>query len=96
MFSEGADEELEAVVGGLLRTAGASVATAESCTGGLVAQRLTAVAGSSDYFLSGVVAYSNQAKERLLGVPGELLREHGAVSEPVARALARRASRSTI
>jgi len=91
-FGEG-DEELEAVVGRLLREAGAGVATGESCTGGLVAARLTAVAGSSDYVLGGVVAYSNKAKQSLLEVPAALLREHGAVSEPVARALAAGAAR---
>jgi nicotinamide-nucleotide amidase len=88
VFTEQADDELEAVVGRLLRTAGASVATAESCTGGLVASRLTAVPGSSDYFVAGVVAYANQAKVTLLGVPEELLARHGAVSESVACALA--------
>ena len=93
VFSE-QDEELEAVVGGLLRNAGATVATGESCTGGLVASRLTAVAGSSDYVLGGVVAYANAAKEALLGVPAETLRAHGAVSEPVARALAEGARRT--
>src|SRR6185503_20013289 len=72
----------------LLREAAATVATGESCTGGLLAARLTAVAGSSDYVLGGVVAYSNDAKQKMLDVPAALLREHGAVSEPVARALA--------
>jgi nicotinamide-nucleotide amidase len=87
------DEELEAVVGRLLRAAGSTVATGESCTGGLVASRLTAIAGSSDYVRGGVVAYSNDAKQALLDVPAALLREHGAVSEPVARALAAGAAR---
>jgi nicotinamide-nucleotide amidase len=87
-FTAAAEEELEAVVGALLRARGATVATAESCTGGLVAARLTAVPGSSDYVLGGVVAYANAAKSELLGVAPEVLREHGAVSEPVARALA--------
>ena len=88
VFTDRAELELEAVVGALLADAGATVATAESCTGGLVAERLTAVPGSSAYFLGGAVAYANPVKERLLGVPAGLLREHGAVSEPVARALA--------
>lgn len=92
VFTE-ADEELEEVVGRLLRGAGATVATGESCTGGLVASRLTNVAGSSDYFLGAVVAYANEVKEGLLNVPAELLRTHGAVSEPVARALAAGAQR---
>jgi nicotinamide-nucleotide amidase len=61
---------------------------AESCTGGIVAQKLTDVPGSSAYFLGGVVAYSNAAKQELLGVPAALLQEHGAVSEACARAMA--------
>ncbi|HYB71506.1 MAG TPA: nicotinamide-nucleotide amidohydrolase family protein, partial [Candidatus Bathyarchaeia archaeon] len=61
---------------------------AESCTGGLVGHRLTNIAGSSRYVERGVVVYSNQAKEDLLGVPAALLREHGAVSAPVAEAMA--------
>jgi nicotinamide-nucleotide amidase len=65
------------------------VATAESCTGGLVSQRLTAVAGSSRYFLGGVVAYSNEAKERLLDIDGQEIEELGAVSREVAVAMAR-------
>ncbi|HEV8240881.1 MAG TPA: competence/damage-inducible protein A [Thermoanaerobaculia bacterium] len=92
VFAEGEDE-LEAVVGRLLRAAGATIATGESCTGGLVAERLTAVPGSSDYVRGGVVAYSNEAKQALLDVPAPLLSEHGAVSEPVARALAAGAAR---
>jgi nicotinamide-nucleotide amidase len=79
---------LEGTVGDLLRGRGESAATAESCTGGLVAERLTRVPGSSDYFLGGAVAYSNRLKESLLGVPGALLAAHGAVSEEVARAMA--------
>jgi len=62
--------------------------TAESCTGGLVAAALTAVAGSSDVFERGFVTYSNRAKSELLGVPGDLIADVGAVSEPVARAMA--------
>lgn len=67
---------------------GLTVATAESCTGGLVAARLTSVAGSSAVFLGGVVAYANAAKEAELGVPAETLRSHGAVSAETARAMA--------
>lgn len=79
---------LEEVVGELLRERGRTVATAESCTGGLVAERLTRIAGSSDYFLGGAVTYSNPLKTELLGVPAELIAGHGAVSEEVARAMA--------
>lgn len=88
VFARGEDATLEAVVGELLREAGATVVTAESCTGGLLAERFTRVAGSSDYFLGAAVTYTNELKERLLGVPSETLRQHGAVSESVARAMA--------
>ncbi|MGE0733285.1 MAG: CinA family protein [Alphaproteobacteria bacterium] len=64
------------------------VATAESCTGGMVATALTGIAGSSDVFERGFVTYSNDAKAESLGVPRDILRAHGAVSEPVARAMA--------
>jgi nicotinamide-nucleotide amidase len=70
------------------RAKGIVVATAESCTGGLVAAALTSVAGSSDVVDRGFVTYSNEAKTEMLGVPPELLARHGAVSEPVARAMA--------
>jgi nicotinamide-nucleotide amidase len=82
------DETLESAVGRLLTERGATLALAESCTGGLLAKRLTDMAGASVYFMEGLVTYSNEAKERLLGVPYEVLVEHGAVSEPVARAMA--------
>lgn len=82
------DETLEGVVGGLLRDAGLTVAFAESCTGGLVATRLTDVAGASAWFLGGVVAYSNEAKVALVGVSPDTLARHGAVSEEVAREMA--------
>lgn len=75
-------------VASLLRSAGKTVATAESCTGGLIAARLTELAGSSEYVLGGVVVYSNEAKTALAGVPAELIAEHGAVSLEVAGALA--------
>jgi nicotinamide-nucleotide amidase len=64
------------------------VAVAESCTGGLLAERLTRVSGSSSYFLGGVVCYSNELKTKLAGVPAALLEAYGAVSKPVAQALA--------
>jgi len=79
---------LEATIGELLSLAGKSVAVAESCTGGLVASRLTDVAGSSAYFLQGFVVYSNEAKHQALGVPRETIQTFGAVSEEVARAMA--------
>ena len=78
----------EELVGVRLRAMGASLATAESCTGGLIAHRITNVAGSSAYFLGGIVSYSNGAKVELLGVESQLIAEHGAVSEPVARQMA--------
>ena len=79
---------LEAVVGDLLRERKLTIAVAESCTGGLLSSRLTDVPGSSDYVERGVVCYSNRAKTELAGVPEALIAEHGAVSEPVARAMA--------
>lgn len=82
------DEPLEGAVGRLLREKGQTVAVAESCSGGILAKRLTDLPGSSDYFLLGAVTYANEAKQAVLGVPPEMLKEHGAVSEPVARAMA--------
>jgi nicotinamide-nucleotide amidase len=82
------DETLEGAVARLLKEEDATLALAESCTGGLLAKRLTDMPGSSAYFTEGLVTYSNGAKERLLGVPHALIVEHGAVSEPVARAMA--------
>lgn len=79
---------LEGVVGDLLKAADWTVAVAESCSGGLLASRLTDVPGSSAYFDRGVVCYSNQAKCEWLGVPSAAIEEHGAVSEPVALAMA--------
>ena len=79
---------LEVVIGDILRAGRLTVSVAESCTGGLLASRLTDVPGSSDYVERGVVCYSNRAKVELAGVPEALLTEHGAVSEPVARAMA--------
>jgi nicotinamide-nucleotide amidase len=79
---------LEAVIGGMLRERGMTIAVAESCSGGLLASRLTDVPGSSDYVERGVVCYSNRAKTDMVGVPEALIAQHGAVSEPVAQALA--------
>ena len=81
------------------RAKGILLATAESCTGGLIAATLTAIAGSSDVVDRGFVTYSNEAKAELIGVPMDLIQTHGAVSEPVARAMAEGAlarSRATI
>lgn len=82
------EEKLEALVGQLLRQRSATLVVAESCTGGLLASRLTDISGSSDYFERGIVSYSSAAKEQILGVPRDMLREFGAVSLPVARAMA--------
>jgi nicotinamide-nucleotide amidase len=71
-----------------LKARGWMVATAESCTGGLIAGACTELSGSSDWFERGFVTYSNAAKSELLGVPAALIEQHGAVSEPVARAMA--------
>ena len=81
-------ETLEQIVLYYLGLRGATLATAESCTGGLVAERITAIPGSSRSFLGGVVAYSNELKTEFVGVPEDILDEHGAVSEETARALA--------
>ncbi len=82
------DQTLEQAVMELLWAKGATVAVAESCTGGLIGHRLTEVPGSSRAMIGGVVAYSNELKVRLLGVPEAVLQEHGAVSEPTACAMA--------
>lgn len=82
-------ETMEEVVGRRLAMTEFTVAVAESCTGGLIAQRLTSVAGASKYFMEGVVTYSNDAKVRLLGVDKKLIKEFGAVSQQVARDMAR-------
>ncbi|BDG60529.1 competence/damage-inducible protein A [Caldinitratiruptor microaerophilus] len=90
----GTDETtLEQAVGDLLRQRGWTLALAESCTGGLVAKRITDVPGSSAYFLAGYVTYSNAAKMDVLGVPAETLAQHGAVSEATVRAMAEGARR---
>ena len=83
-----ASENLETVVLRQLAKQGATLAVAESCTGGYLAHRLTNVPGASNVFLAGYVTYSNEAKISALGVPSELIAECGAVSEPVARAMA--------
>lgn len=85
------DDETTALAGDVLASArrrGLTIATAESCTGGLIAAALTAIAGSSDVFLAGYVTYSNDAKTRMLGVDADLIASVGAVSEEVARLMA--------
>lgn len=94
VYAEG-DTDLAAVLGHALGRARLTVATAESCTGGLVAKRLTDVPGASGWLKAGIVTYSDEAKRDLLGVPPHLLTGHGAVSEPVVRAMAEGVRRAT-
>lgn len=82
------EETLEEVAGRLLTARGLTLATAESCSGGLIAHRITEVPGSSEYFMGGVVSYSNEAKEHILGVDAAILEAHGAVSPETAAAMA--------
>jgi nicotinamide-nucleotide amidase len=82
------DKTLEAVVAGILLEKKLTLAVAESCTGGLIASRLTDVPGSSDFLERGLVTYSNKSKKELLGVPAAVLEKHGAVSEETARLMA--------
>lgn len=86
-------EDLAKRAGELLKQMGLTLSLAESCTGGLIAHRITNIPGSSNYFLGGVVAYSNEAKEKIAGVPHEILLRYGAVSEESARAMAEGARR---
>jgi len=98
VFSDNGDS-MEQIVGYYLQMRGATLAVAESCTGGLVGERITSVSGSSRYFLGGAIVYSNQLKTSLAGVDTELLANHGAVSREVAVALAegiRRRCKSTL
>jgi nicotinamide-nucleotide amidase len=87
LFSRNGDP-LEGIVGALLRERGATLSVAESCTGGMVGERVTSVAGSSDYFLGGFVTYTDRLKIDLLGVDPALLAQHTAVSKETARAMA--------
>jgi competence/damage-inducible protein CinA-like protein len=87
VYGEG-DSDLAALVLERARAQGLRLAVAESCTGGMIGERLTQISGSSDVFLGGVIAYHNTVKQDLLGVPESLLTEHGAVSEPVVQAMA--------
>jgi nicotinamide-nucleotide amidase len=88
-------DPLDVVVGGLLRQAHSTVSVAESCTGGLLGERLTAAPGSSDYFVGGFITYSNELKVELLGVPPETIAEFGAVSRQTAEAMALGARKRT-
>ena len=81
-------DPLEAVVGRLLRERGETVAVAESCTGGMLGERITSVPGSSDYFAGGFLTYTAATKTALVGVPADLIERHGVVSEEVACAMA--------
>jgi len=87
VFSDNGDS-MEQIVGYYLQMRNATLAVAESCTGGLLAQRITSVSGSSRYFAGGAIVYSNELKTSLAGVPPELIKKHGAVSREVAAALA--------
>lgn len=88
------DLPLESQLRELMRSLpGSTVATAESCTGGSISRRITSIEGSSEYFVGGVVSYSNEIKHRLLGVPTHVLENPGAVSEPAAAAMAEGARR---
>jgi nicotinamide-nucleotide amidase len=87
LFGEKADR-LEQLIGIQLKNAGATLSTAESCTGGYIASKITSVPGSSAYFLGSVVAYDNEIKKNWLGVPASDIEAHGAVSEQVVVAMA--------
>jgi len=93
VFARDDERPVEEIVLELCRAQGLTLASAESCTGGLIGARFTGIAGSSDVFVGGVVAYSNEVKEKQLGVPARLLEEHGAVSAEVAAAMAAGARR---
>lgn len=80
---------LDEKIAQLLRESGLTLSVAESCSGGLIAKRITDIPGSSGYFLLGAVTYSNDAKERVLDVPAELIEQYGAVSSEVALAMAK-------
>jgi nicotinamide-nucleotide amidase len=82
-------DSIEIIIGDMLRQRKATLAVAESCTGGLIAHRLTSIAGASDHFLFSGVTYSNDAKVKVLGVTPDLIAKHGVVSEEVVKAMAR-------
>jgi nicotinamide-nucleotide amidase len=95
MFSPALMDQATDVLGSA-RAKGLRIVTAESCTGGLIAALLTEIPGSSDVVERGFVTYSNEAKEDLLGVPGDLIHQYGAVAEPVARAMAQGALKHSL
>ena len=87
------DISMEETLGNTLKESSATISTAESCTSGLVGKLLTNVSGSSDYYMGGIISYSNDVKHRVLGVPQDFLDTYGAVSEQVAKAMAEGAKR---
>ena len=89
VFTTQDDESLEFVLGSLLKKHTKTIATAESCTGGLLAERLTRVPGSSDYFLGGHITYSDQSKVNFLGISHATIQKYGAVSKEIAMAMAK-------
>ncbi|PTB20849.1 damage-inducible protein CinA [Trinickia symbiotica] len=95
MATDSVVHQLAVRVGNKLRDTRLMLATAESCTGGMVATAITDISGSSGWFERGFVTYSNQAKTEMIGVPAELIDKHGAVSEPVAHAMAEGALRNS-
>jgi len=88
VYSDKTEDTLDLVVGRMLRQRGATLAVAESCTGGMLSTRLTDAPGASDFFVAGYVTYTEEQKQRVLGVPAGLIQEHSAVSEQVAAAMA--------
>jgi nicotinamide-nucleotide amidase len=81
-------DSLEKTIGNLLKEKGWTLSIAESCTGGLICDRITNVSGSSDYFMGGMVTYSNESKTEHLGIPSAIIKRYGAVSPQVARGMA--------
>ena len=89
------DDSLERCIGKMLASAGKTVSAAESCTGGLISSLFTSIPGSSEYYLGSVTSYANSVKSGVLGVPEEIIREHGAVSEECVKAMAEGVRRIT-
>ena len=87
------DDTLEKIIGKLLREKNKTICTAESCTGGFIAHKITSVPGSSDYFKGSVIAYANEIKENILNVLPQLIQKHGAVSEEVVKQMSENARR---